>query len=114
MCYSAGGLWQVRFFNQGLEAEILDLPAGLLARFVRYTERLEQFGPHIGMPHVRPMGRGLYELRLSAKEGIARVFFCVTSSRQIVFLHQFVKKTGKTPSKELEVAHRRMRSVKNG
>ena len=57
------------------------------------------------------LGDGLFELRIKAAEGIARVFFCTVVSRQIVFLHQFVKKSEKTPSKELQIARQRMKDV---
>ncbi len=33
--------------------------------------------------------------------------------KKIVILHQFIKKTDKTPSKELEIARRRLKEVKN-
>ena len=49
------------------------------------------------MPHTRAMGQGLFELRLKAAEGIARIFYCTVSGRTIVMLHQFTKKTDKTP-----------------
>ena len=89
-------------------------PAGFLARFLRYAERLEIYGPDLGMPHTRAMGDGLFELRIKAAEGIARVFYCTVVDRRIVFLHQFVKKTDRTPSRELEVARQRMKEVKHG
>ena len=106
--------WKVRFFGQRLKAEILALPAGFVARFLRYAERMEIFGPDLGMPHTRAMGQGLFELRLKAAEGIARVLYCAVVDRQIVMLHQFVKKTDKTPAEELETARRRMKELKNG
>jgi len=106
--------WKVRFFSQRLEAEILALPAGFVARFLRYAERMELYGPDLGMPHTRAMGQGLFELRLKAPGGIARVLYCTIVDRQIVMLHQFVKKTERTPAKELEIARRRMKEVKNG
>lgn len=87
------------------------MPAGLLARFIKYAERLEIFGPDLGMPHTRPMGRGLFELRLQASEGISRVFYCVASGRRVVMLHLFIKKTQRTPGRELEVARKRMRQL---
>lgn len=105
--------WKVRFVSRRLEAEILALPAVLVARFLKYTERMEVYGPDLGMPHTRPMGQGLFELRLKAAAGIARVFYCTIVDRQIVMLHQFVKKTEKTPAKELDVARRRMKELKN-
>ena len=57
------------------------------------------------------MGGGLFELRIKAVEGIARVFYCTVIDRRIVVLHQFVKKSEKTPPKELEIARRRMKEV---
>ena len=75
---------------------------------------MEAFGPDLGMPHTRAMGGGLFELRIEAAEGIARVFYCTVVDRRIVVLHQFVKKTDKTPARELEVARQRMKEVKYG
>ena len=103
--------WRVSFYSQRVEDDILALPAGLVARFLRYAERMETFGPDLGMPHTRAMGGGLFELRLKAGEGIARVFYCTVVDRRIVVLHQFVKKTAKTPARELQIARRRMRDV---
>jgi phage-related protein len=72
---------------------------------------MEIYGPDLGMPHTRAMGRGLFELRLKAAEGIARVFYCRVVGKPIVMLHQFTKKSEKTPLRELEVARRRMEEV---
>jgi len=106
--------WSVTFYNERIEDEILALPAGLLARFLRYAETMETFGPDLGMPHTRAMGSGLFELRLKAAEGIARVFYCTLVGQRIVFLHQFVKKTDKTPPREIRIARQRMKDLKNG
>lgn len=89
------------------------MPAGLLARFLRYTDRMEVFGPDLGMPHTRGMGGGLFELRLKAAEGIARIFYCTIVGREMVILHQFIKKTEKTPTRELATAKRRMKEIKD-
>jgi phage-related protein len=75
---------------------------------------MEVYGPDLGVPHTRAMEQGLFELRLKAADGIARVFYCTLVDRQIVMLHQFVKKTEKTPPKELDMARKRMKEVKNG
>ena len=81
------------------------------ARFVRYADRMEVYGPDLGMPHTRTMGDGLFELRLKSAEEIARVFYCTVAGRQIVMLHQFVKKTEKTPLRQLAVARKRMNEL---
>jgi phage-related protein len=105
--------WRVTFYSSAFQNEILQLPAGFVARFLRYAERMEIFGPDLGMPHTRAMGNGLFELRLKAAEGIARVFYCTLIGQRIVMLHQFVKKSEKTPRKELEIARRRMKETKD-
>lgn len=74
---------------------------------------MEVYGPDLGMPHTRAMGGGLFELRIKAPEGIARVFYCTVVERRIVFLHQFVKKTDKTPAKEMRIARQRMKEWVN-
>ena len=103
--------WSVTFYSDRVEAETLGLAPRFVARFIRYAERLELFGPDLGMPHTRAMGGGLFELRIKAAEGIARVFYCTVVGRRIVILHQFVKKSEKTPPKELEIARRRMKEI---
>lgn len=105
--------WRVTFYSAALENEVLRLPAGFVARFLRYAERMEIYGPGLGMPHTRAMGEGLFELRLKASEGIARVFYCTLTGRRIVLLHQFIKKSEKTPRRELEIARRRMKETKD-
>jgi phage-related protein len=105
--------WTFTYYSESVQAEILGLPAGFLARYLRYSDRMEVYGPDLGMPHTRALGNGLFELRLKAAEGIARVFYCTVVGRRIVILHQFVKKTDKTPPRELAVARRRMKEVKD-
>ena len=100
-------------YSKALEAEILELSAGFLARYLRYADRMEIYGPDLGMPHTTAMGEGLFELRLKSAEGIARVYYCTLVGRQIVMLHQFIKKAEKTPPKELAIAKKRMKEIKN-
>ena len=72
---------------------------------------MEIYGPDLGMPHTRALGGGLFELRLKAAEGIARVFYCTLVGRRIVMLHQFTKKSEKIPKRELNIARKRMKEV---
>jgi len=87
---------------------------GFVARFVRYAERMQIYGPDLGMPHTKAMGDGLFELRLKAGEGIVRIFYWTRIGRRIVMLHHFIKKTEKTPAKELLIARTRMKEIENG
>jgi len=62
----------------------------------------------IGMPHVRPLGDGMHEVRSSLPHGIARVLFVVDGG-DMVLLHGFIKKTQKTPPDALALAEKRRR-----
>jgi phage-related protein len=74
---------------------------------------MQVFGPHLGMPFTRPMGDGLFEIRAKGKEGIGRAFFCTTVGSTIMILHAFIKKTQKTPHRDLELARRRLQEVRH-
>jgi hypothetical protein len=39
--------WTITYYSEIVQAEILDLPACLLARFLRYTDRMETYGPDL-------------------------------------------------------------------
>jgi len=69
-----------------------------------------EFSWPIGMPLVRPLGRELWEVRSSLARGrMARAIFCVEQGR-MVLLHGFIKKTQKTPQRDIALALRRRRS----
>ena len=63
------------------------------------------------MPHVRPVSKGLYEIRAHGKEGIGRALFCALPGRELVIVFVFVKKTQKTPIKAIRLAQKRMKEV---
>ena len=104
--------FEITYYSEILQQDILRFPSGIRARYFLLTDRMEKFGPNLGMPHTRAMGDGLSELRLRAKEGIARVFFCTIVNRKIVMLHSFVKKSQKTPKRDLDIATQIMREIK--
>jgi len=104
--------WKIFYYSEAVRQWVDDLPVGLRAYYARIAERMMKYGPYLGMPYVRSLGKGLYEIRAIGKEGIARVFFGA-ESKQIVILHGFVKKTDKTPKREMDIARRRLKECKN-
>ena len=73
-----------------------------------------QFRWPVGMPLVRPMGKGLFEVRTSLTDGtIARILVCFHAG-EIYALHGFVKKTQKAPAPDLDLARKRQKDVENG
>ncbi|MBV9612650.1 MAG: type II toxin-antitoxin system RelE/ParE family toxin [Acidobacteriaceae bacterium] len=70
-----------------------------------------QFGWPIGMPLVRNLGDGLWEVRSDLpSDRIARLLFCF-HERLLVVLHGFIKKTQKTSPNDLAIARRRMKEA---
>ena len=103
--------WTIDYYSEAVRLDIEALPVGIRAAYTRLTELLEEFGLDLHLPHARPMGEGLYELRPRGREGIARVFYCTLVGRRIVLLHVFVKKTPGTPKQDLAIARQRKREV---
>ena len=104
----------IEYYSEAVAEEILALPDTLAARYVVLTRRIVAIGPNLGPPHTDAFGDGLLELRLKGQEGIARVFFCALIGRRVMMLHSFIKKTQKTPQREIEIARKRMKEIKHG
>ena len=70
-----------------------------------------QFGWPIGMPLVRSLKDGLWEVRSKLPgRRIARLMLCFHENK-IVALHGFIKKTQRTPLEDIDVARQRMKEV---
>ena len=73
-----------------------------------------QFAWPVGMPLVRPLGDGLFEVRTSLPgKTIARVLFCFHGG-ELFALHGFIKKSRKAPPEDLKLARKRRKEVENG
>lgn len=75
-----------------------------------------QKGANLVMPLSKSMtsvASGVEELRLKDAAGIYRVFYFKKSLKGILVFHAFVKKTQKTPTREIEVGKRRLAEVIN-
>jgi phage-related protein len=104
--------WKIEYPYPDVEKFVLDLPAGLAARYIHLTDLMIEFGSDLGMPHSKSISKGLFELRVKSQEGIARIFYCTKVGKRIVMLHGFIKKTQKTPPNELKKAELRLSEAK--
>ncbi len=104
--------WHITFYSPKVETETLKFPKGILANFLHIAEMMEEFGPSLGLPYTKAVGGGLLEIRSKGKEGVGRSFFCAVKGREIIILHSFIKKSQKTPKKELKIARQRLKEVK--
>lgn len=73
-------------------------------------ELLKTYGPTLREPYVRAIKgekyTGLYELRIQQGNDISRIFYFLPIGKKYILLHGFVKKTQKTPPRELDTALR--------
>jgi phage-related protein len=70
-----------------------------------------QFGWPVGMPPVRSLKDGLWEVRSTLPSSrIARLLLCFHEGTLVV-VHGFIKKTQKTPAEDLALARKRMKEV---
>lgn len=106
--------YTVEYFHVRVKAEIESWPVGMLGGYARTLELLMDFGPELRMPHSRALGDGLFELRVSGREGNGRAFYCFMPGRRVVVLHAMMKSTRRTPAHDLRVARARMKGVPRG
>jgi len=96
-----------------VEAELEALPADIRARFSRYVALIETQGLEtLREPHVKHLEGRLWEMRLIGRDRIARAIYVTASGMRVVVVRAFVKKTQRTPRRELELARRRAREVR--
>lgn len=70
--------WEIAYHGERVQQDLLRFPQGLQVRYDHLTSMMEEFGLSTGV------------------------------NRKIVMLHSFVKKSQKTPKKELETARKRL------
>ena len=88
----------------------LDRPA---LQAVSADLRTVQIGWPLGMPLVRKLEPGLWEVRSSVPVGIVRVLFTIVGV-ELVLLHAFVKKSQAMPKDAIELARKRMKEIQRG
>ena len=70
-----------------------------------------QFGWPLGMPLVRHLDGGIWEIRVKLENRIARILFCLEGSTMVI-LHGFIKKQQTTPKQDLDLAKERIKILK--
>ncbi|MEG0318988.1 MAG: type II toxin-antitoxin system RelE/ParE family toxin [Niameybacter sp.] len=105
--------WNIELYTKDNdECPVLDfiqsLPAKHQAKVEREIDLLQDFGINLTYPHTQKMEgdkyKGLWELRIKFASDISRIFYFLHVDDTYVLLNGFVKKTNKTPKKELDKA----------
>jgi phage-related protein len=66
---------------------------------------------HLPRDWVKPLEDKLRELRITGKDGIARAIYVTAKGQRVVIVRIFMKKTQKTPRREIELARQRAKEV---
>ena len=104
--------WTVETLNAAVDKELDALPVDMRARFVRISELISTVGlERVGAPHIRHLTGLLWEMRMKGRDGISRALYVATRGQRVVVLRVFIKKTRKTPRREIELALQRAREV---
>jgi phage-related protein len=105
--------WTVETLNDVVDAELEELPADIRARFVYVSRLIEDFGlERVREPHVKHLRGPLWEMRMTGRDGIARAINVAASGKRVVIVRAIVKKSQKTPNREINLAMKRAKEVR--
>lgn len=105
--------WTVEYYRdlKGKEpgADFIDsLPLETQAKVLRTIELLARYGVLLKEPYSKKIKGKMRELRVADRYGHVRILYFTYTERRFIILHGFVKKSGKTPKREIETAEKRM------
>ena len=104
--------WSVETLDEIVDAEVEALPEDMRARLVRIANLIAEKGlERVGEPHVKHVEGRLWEMRLTGRSGISRALYVTAVGRRVVIVRVFVKKTEKTPRREIDLALSRAKSI---
>ena len=105
--------WTVETLNETVDAEVEALPEDMRARLARIALLIEEKGlEFVGEPHVKHIEGRIWEMRMKGKSGISRALYVTAQGQRVIILRVFVKKTEKTPRREIDMALSRAKLIK--
>ena len=104
--------WTVETLDARVDAEIEGLPADMRAYLQRIMGLIEAYGlEQVHEPYVKHLEGRLWEMRLRGRAGISRAVYVTAIGKRVVIVRAFVKKTHKTPRRELDLARERAKEI---
>lgn len=95
--------------DQEVSEFILSLEKQAIAKTLRTLDLLERFGHLLSLPHSKKVSVGLFELRVRGQQEI-RILYCFYKGSTYL-LNGFIKKSQKTPQKELTKGKRKLKAL---
>lgn len=106
--------WEILFFETARGEKVVKefiktLDDSTVSKISNEIDLLETHGSFLVMPHSKKITRDLYELRIRGRQEVRIIYGFV--KKNIYLLHIILKKTEKTPSKEIKTAEQRFNSL---
>jgi len=89
-----------------IEKFLDSLDLNMRVKALASIEILAEYGNALRKPYSKPVGKGLFELRIQFAGDITRIFYFFIMDNQIILTNGFIKKTHKTPQREIELARK--------
>ena len=106
--------WIVETLNKKVDAELSALPNDMRAKFIWISNLIAEHGlEKVGKPYVKYLEQGLWEIRLKGRDGISRALYVTAKPKRVIIVRVFIKKTQKTPRKEIKIALSRVKEIKS-
>ncbi|MCX8505017.1 MAG: type II toxin-antitoxin system RelE/ParE family toxin [Alphaproteobacteria bacterium] len=103
--------WSVEIIDEA-KTVLENLPQDIQARFLRIVRLIETHGlQNVHEPYVKHLEGKVWEMRMQGKDGIARAAYVTATGSRVIVVHVFVKKTNKTPRREILIALQRAKEV---
>lgn len=107
--------WEVIFYEivrgeKIVKEFIKSLDSKIISKIASEIDLLKIYGPFLGMPYSKKLTKDLYELRIRGKQEVRIIYGFI--SKTAILLHAFIKKTQKTPLKEIETSEKRFATLK--
>lgn len=104
-------MWKIEIYEKEngdvpLKKFIQTLDKKMRSKFFQELDILKEYGNNIREPYSKYIGNGIFELRVKHSSNIIRVFYFFYRDKIIVLTNGFIKKTQKTPDKEIELAEK--------
>ena len=104
--------WIVELLDDRVREELEELPLDMKARFRRIVELIQGHGlERVHEPHIKHLQGSLWEMRMKGKDGISRAVYITAKGKRVIVVRIFIKKTQKTPRREIDIALERSREV---
>ena len=104
--------WTVEILNEEVQAELDALPRDIRAKFEHIVKLIREFGlEQVHEPYIKHLDGRLWEMRMKGRSGIGRALYVTARPKRVVVVRAFIKKTPKTPRRELTLGHKRAKEV---